>query len=289
MALSIEPTKAVIGARVTNVSLGEVPSDGVVAEIEAALEQYGVLIFPDQDITPGQQVAFSAAFAPLEVPSLLHARVPEHPEVFIVGNTQEKPVTFSPAKPEGELEWHTDHIHKAVTARASLLYAMVVPSVGGDTAFACMYSAHDALTAQQQADYARLEMVNSVAGLRAYLNGQGYDSKKQDRHGDPAEKAIWPLVRAHPLTGRRALYFGAKVSIGVVGWEEPAALDFVRDLTAHACRPAFQYRHKWSVGDAVLWDNRRMLHAGTHYEIERDTRLMHRTTWRETEAIEVLG
>jgi alpha-ketoglutarate-dependent taurine dioxygenase len=96
---------------------------------------------------------------------------------------------------------------------------------------------------------------------------------------------VRPLVRRHPRSGRKALSFGNQVSIGIVGWPEDRARGFIRQLTTHACQPAYQYRHRWRVGDAVLWDNRRVLHAGTFYNIETETRLMHRTTFRETEPV----
>ena len=86
-------------------------------------------------------------------------------------------------------------------------------------------------------------------------------------------------------SGRKALYFGNQVSIGIVGWPEDRARGFIRQLTTHACQPAYQYRHRWRVGDAVLWDNRRVLHAGTFYNLATETRLMHRTTFRETEPV----
>ena len=289
MSIEFEPCDAVIGARVVGNSLANVPDATTLAQIEAGLEKYGVLIWPNQDITPAQQVAFSSAFGPLDKTPLVAARHKAHDELFVVGNTGEKPVTFSPATHDGELEWHTDHIHHKVPARASLLYALTVPPEGGDTLFACMYSAYDAHSPEQQAEFDCLEIINSVAGLQAYLSGQGYNYVKKERREGPDNAVIHPLVRAHPLTGRKALYFGNQVSIGVVGWDDEKAYNFIKTLTQTACQPDFQYRHKWRVGDAVLWDNRRVLHAGTAYDIARHRREMHRTTFLETQPIELVA
>lgn len=289
MPVQFEPCDAVIGARVKGCSLAEVPDTKTKAAIEAALEKYGVLIWPDQNVTPAQQVAFSAAFGPLDKPSLVAARHKDHDELFVVGNTGEKPVTFSPATEDGELEWHTDHIHHKVPARASLLYALTVPPEGGDTLFACMYSAYDALTEDQRAEYDGLEAIHSVAGLQAYLSGQGYKYVNKERREGLDNAVVHPLVRAHPLTGCKALYFGNQVTIGITGWDGEQAYDFIKTLTQSACRPAHQYRHKWRAGDAVLWDNRRVLHAGTTYDMARHRREMHRTTFRETEPIELVA
>ncbi len=289
--MNVAPGTEVIGARVTGVSLAERPEGPVLEALETALEAHGVLIFPDQgDVTPAQQVAFSTAFGPLELVELDHALLPGHPEIFVVGNTGEKLVTFSPSDPDGELEWHTDHIHREVPARASLLLAREVPPVGGDTLFACMYTAYETLPAEKRALCDRLEVVNDVAGLGAYISRQGHE---KIHRGDPEDlienPVIWPLVRAHPRTGRRALYFGNQVSVGIVGWEAEEALRFIADLTEHACQTAHRYRHGWNAGDAVLWDNRRVLHAGTPYDLQGTRRRLHRTTVRETAEIRLVG
>ncbi len=266
--------------------MGRVPDPDIIESIETALEQYGVLIFPGQDITPAQQTAFSAALAPLEMTANIDARLDGQPEIFVVGNTGAKPVTFAPKFGNDDLEWHTDHIHRPEPARASLLYAKEIPAEGGDTLFACMYSAYDDLAAEQKAQYGSLTAIHSVAGLRNYLREQ---SEEEDydpgRQADMPESVSWPLVRHHPRTGRPALYFGAKVTIGIEGWAEETGLAFIRDLSSHATRPEFVYRHVWRHHDAVLWDNRRVLHAATPFDMTRNKRLMHRTTLRETEPV----
>jgi len=289
--LHIEPQDGPIGAVVRGVSLADVPEGEKLEALEDALERYGVLVFPDQaHVTPQQQIAFSRPFGPLERVELEYALLKGSPEIFVVGNTGQKLVTFSPTQPDGELEWHTDHIHREIPARASLLLARQVPDHGGDTLFACMYSAYDALTEDQQAQYDTLEVVNSVAGLKAYIERQDHQNAHRTGPGEAEDpEVIWPLVRAHPRTGRKALYFGNQVSIGVVGWPAEKAQRFIADLTDHACRVAFRYRHRWNVGDAVLWDNRRVLHAGTPYDTANAQREMHRTTVRETAPIGLLS
>ncbi len=282
MAVSFKPCDAVIGAEVEGLSLDAVPDAPAIEALEAGLERFGILIFRDQEVSPEQQVAFSRALGPLEMTQRIDARLPGLKEIFIVGNTIDPPVTFSPAEEGDELEWHTDHIHLEVPARASLLYAKAVPASGGDTLFACMYSAYESLTPAQQSEYDGLRVVNSVSGLRAYLKGQGHHGTSKQRYEKPDMAVVRPLVRRHPLTGRKALYFGNQVSVGIVGWDAAEARGFILGLTEQACQPAFRYRHRWRVGDAVLWDNRRVLHAGTPYDMARDTRLMHRTTLRET-------
>ncbi len=288
MPIEILPTDSVIGAEVRGLTLAEVPRGDTLELLEDALEKHGVLVFPDQSrVTPAQQVAFSRPFGPVKLVGGEHEKIAGNPEIFVVGNTGKEPVIFAPTIAGGELEWHTDHIHLPDPARASLLLAREVPKSGGDTLFACMYSAYDALDADTRMLCDRLEVLNSVSGLNVYLEGQGYSEQaKPAPQADPP--TVWPLVRAHPRSGRKALYFGNQVSIGIVGWPEDKARAFIADLTEQACRPALRYRHHWKAGDAVLWDNRRVLHAGTPYDLANERREMHRTTIRETAPIKLV-
>jgi alpha-ketoglutarate-dependent taurine dioxygenase len=284
MAICSQPCQAVLGAEVAGVDLRQVPDAATIDVLEEALERYGVLIFHAQHLTPEEQVAWSRAFGPLTRTSGTETRLPHCPEIFVVGNTIDPPVTFSPRMENDELEWHADHIHLAVPARASLLYARAVPRQGGDTLFACMYTAYDTLSPAQKAAYDELQVMHSLRGLRAYL--QRHQPEAAQQHPTPPDPVVVrPLVRRHPRSGRKALSFGNQVSVGIVGWPEDRARAFIRQLTTHACHPAYQYRHRWQVGDAVLWDNRRVLHAGTFYNLVTETRLMHRTTFRETEPV----
>ena len=287
--ISIQPTDAVIGAKVSGISLAEIPDAETINDIEYALEKYGVLIFPDQEISPEQQVAFSAAFAQLELTEVEKARLQGVEEIFVVGNVGGELVTFAPRSLEYELEWHTDHIHHEVAARASMLYAKQVPNEGGDTLFACMYYAYDSLTEAQKVAYCKMETINSAAGLERYLAEQSPQNNQGSMGMREYKRVLRPLVRAHPLTARRALYFGNQITIGIVGQSDAEAETFIKTLTQHACQNAFQYRHKWTKGDVVLWDNRRVLHAGTPYDVINSRRLLHRTTWRESEPITLVG
>ena len=284
--IEFEASSDVIGAVVSGVSLAEVPNEDTIEAIENALEKYGVLVFRGQKIAPQQQVDFSAAFAELELTELEDARHEAAEEIFVVGNLGKGLVSFSPRDNDQELEWHSDHIHREVAARASLLYALEVPEEGGDTLFACMYSAFDSLDDEKKQRYCRIQTINSSAGLERYLAEQGLGESQGALTGRHYQSIVRPLVRRHPLSGRRALYFGNQVTVGLVGESEGYSRSFIADLTRHACQPAFRYRHRWQVGDAVLWDNRRVLHAGTPYDTQNARRLMHRTTWRESEPIE---
>lgn len=284
--IHFEPTDSVIGARVLGLGLETPPRPDEMAEIEAALERYGVLIFSGQEISPAQQIAFSAAFATLEKTARVSARLEGYPEIFVVGNVDGQIVSFAPADGSDDLEWHSDHMHLEAPARASMLYCLETPPEGGETVFACMYSGYDALDPEAKAEAETLTAQHSISGLQNFLRNKGAKGAADGEYASPEALVVrWPLVRHHPLTGRKALYFGSKVTIGIEGWEAERADTYLTALEAQATQSAFRYSHKWAPGDAVLWDNRRVLHAGTPFDMGRYARRMHRTTWREDQPI----
>ena len=279
--LEIVPSDAVIGATLPGVELGQHLSSSALDSIEDALERYGVLVFPDQRISPAELVAFSRHFGTLETVDYEDGGHPHHPEICHPGNADGRRISFSPNTADGELEWHSAHIHLPTPARASLLYATKVPDHGGDTYFACMYHAYDALSPKQKVGYESLTLVNSVTGLSDYLHEHGEYSVESLGVTPGEVYGRWPLVRHHPRTGRAALYFGSHVTIEVEGWSHREAMQLVRELTTHSTRAAFCYRHRWRDNDAVLCDNRRVLHAAAYYDIDREPQHMRRTTVRE--------
>lgn len=286
MKLTIIPTDAALGARVAGVGLKYPPDPVTLEALEVALERFGVLIFPGQAIEPAEQVAFSKAFGPLVPTNNVDARLEEHPEIFVVGNAGGKIVSFAPIDDPNDLEWHADHMHLEHPARASMLYARTVPPEGGDTLFSCMYATYEALNAADREALERLTAIHSVSGLRRFLKEAGESESAEGRYASDTDlKVRWPLVRHHPTTGRPSLYFGSKVTIGIEGWDDAEARSLIGRLTALAAAPERVYRHVWRQGDAVLWDNRRVLHAATPVDLHRYERVMHRTTFVETEPI----
>lgn len=284
--IEIVPTEKAIGAEVRGICLSDLPSEGARDLIESALERHGVLIFRDQTIDPAQQIAWSRALAELELTARVDARLDGYPEIFVVGNTGERIVSFASADGSGDLEWHADHMHLEQPARASMLYCVEAPPVGGETVFACMYHAFDALSPEQQSLAEGLTALHSVSGLQSFLRTKGEVGAAEGTYDSKESLVVrWPLVRHHPMTGRRSLYFGSKVTIGIEGWDALQAKAYLRDLEALATQPEHRYAHFWKPGDAVLWDNRRVLHAGTPFDASTYRRRMYRTTLREDQPI----
>lgn len=286
--VSFEPFDGVLGALARGVDMKHVPGPAVVEAIEDALERYGVLVFRDQDITPEQQVQFSKEFGALDLSPRVEDRHPDQQEIFVIGNGGGKAVIFAADKTdddeeEGELEWHTDHSQYPVPARATMLYGIEVPPVGGDTVFACTYSSYDALNEQDKKAYEGVMLLHSVRGLNEYLRdlNKVKTISAEEIELERVTPQEWPLVRRHPRTQRKALYFGSRMCIGAVGMPEDQGRELIRRVTEHATQPAFVYRHHWHKNDVVFWDNRRLIHAATSFNMSRYTRVIHRTTFRE--------
>ena len=279
--MEIIPVDARIGATVHGMSLADVPTSDQVHELELALARHGVLVFPEQMISPEQQVEFSRALGEIEVNNTVSVATDGFAELAEVGNVGNRPVSFAPAERGGDLEWHTDHIQHPVPSKSTLLVAKEVPAEGGDTLFACLFSAYDALSSRDRKRCDSAVAVHSASGLRQYLVRQGEFDLTDVKLDGEADSVHWPLVRRHPLTGRPALYFAAELTVGIEGWNDAEARAFLRELTIHATQPQFVYRHRWQPNQAVLWDNRRVLHAGTWYDKGLYRRYLLRTMMKE--------
>ncbi|ASR36541.1 hypothetical protein BAY61_17760 [Prauserella marina] len=291
--IGLEPLDAPLGALVTGVDLRRPPGEEDVPVIEEALERFGVLIMRGQDITPRQQVAFCEAFGELDLPPRVEDRLDGEANIFVIGNPDDKAVVFAPdtgqeaEPPWPDLEWHADQSQYPVPTWISMMYGVSVPPDGGDTLFACTYSAYEALDEPTRRRYDEVTLLHSITGINDYLRQLGKtgtisEAELGREHEEPQR---WPLVRTHPRSGRKALYFGARVSVGAVGLDAVQGRRLIREVTELASRPEFVYRHRWRGGDAVLWDNRRVVHAATSFDTARYRRVIHRTTVRENTPI----
>ena len=269
---------------VSGIDLSRPVSPQQAAEIEAGMDRYGVLVFHDQDITDEQQMAFSRNFGELEVSSLGEMSKPGELRLAVqmadVSNLDQdnKMRARDDAKRLSSLGnrlWHSDASFRAIPARYSLLSARVVPGSGGDTEFADMRAAYDALDPATKDAVADLITEHSIAFSRAEL---GFDAFPQE-HQDKLRPVRHRLVTTHPGSGRKVLYMSAHIGT-IVGWPVPEARAFIRDLMEHATQPEFVYAHSWRVGDLVMWDNRATMHRVRRYADMQVVRDLRRTTTR---------
>ena len=281
MAIRVTPLHPHLGAEIGGVDLREPVPSGDVAEIEAALNQHAVLIFPGQPVSDEQQIAFSRLFGPLETTPIYagekRRRLPRA-ELSDISNLDPDgrimPLTDSRRLFNlGNQLWHTDSSFKYVPARASLLSAREVPPEGGETEFADLRAAYDALPEESKHRIEGVVAEHSIFYSRSLLGFT--DCKEEIRRELPPVPQL--VVRTHAGSGRRTLYLASHAS-RIVGWPTEEGRRLLEELIAFATQPQFVYQHRWRVGDLVMWDNRCTMHRGRPYDEAKYRRDMHRTT-----------
>jgi alpha-ketoglutarate-dependent 2,4-dichlorophenoxyacetate dioxygenase len=278
MAIEVIPLHATLGARVRGVDLTRAVPPGVFAQIEAAFNRYGVLVFPEEPVTDQQQLAFSRLFGPLEVnPNYTGPKMRLRPDVADISNLDAEGRVLSRDDPRnlfnlGNQLWHTDSSFKHIPAKCSLLSAREIPSAGGETEFADMRTAWDALAEARKRELEGLVVEHSIFRSRSQIGFADFN--------DEIFKQLPPvqqtLVRHHRYSGRTSLYLASHAS-HIIGWPVEKGRALIEELIAFATQPQFVYQHRWSVGDLVMWDNRCTMHRGRPYD-DRQRRVLHRTT-----------
>jgi alpha-ketoglutarate-dependent 2,4-dichlorophenoxyacetate dioxygenase len=282
MTIELTPLHPALGAAVRGVDLtGRVMPD-VFAEIEAAFNRYGILVFPNQPVTDEQQLAFSRLFGPLEVnPNYAGAKMRLRPDVADISNLDAEGEVLSRDDPRnlfnlGNQLWHTDSSFKRIPAKCSLLSARELPSPGrvggGETEFADLRAAWDALPEARQRELDGLVVEHSIFRSRSQIGFADFNDEIF-KQLPPVPQA---LVRHHPASGRTSLYLASHAS-HIIGWPIEKGRALIEELIAFATQPQFIYRHRWTFGDLVMWDNRCTMHRGRPYD-ETQRRVLHRTT-----------
>ena len=277
--LTLTPT---LGAELRGVDLAAL-DDGQAAAVRDAFERYGAILVRGQRLGSDDLVAFSRRFGPLdEAPLMENGRtaVPGYPEIYVVSNVlgaDGKPIGSLGA---GEAVWHTDMSYLAAPPRASLLYALEVPPAGGDTWLCSMAAALEALPGDlRRALDGRMIKHDGTYNSGGYVRaGVRVDDNPATCEGQPH-----PAICRHPAGGPDVLYLGRRRNAYVMGLplaESEALLDRV---WAHACRAENTYKHRWRVGDVLMWDNRVTMHRRDPFDAAA-RRVMHRTQIKGAEA-----
>jgi taurine dioxygenase len=272
----------VLGAEVTGLDLSRPLGDNAFKDLHQAwLDHHGLLVVRGQKLQPEAQVAFARRFGPLFgeddhfQDSVKPYLLPGNPAVYRVSNKVKEGVAQGRAR-AGDY-WHSDVSFRRHPAQASLLHAIEIPPAGGDTMFADMQQAYDALSDAMKALIDGLEAVHDFA-LAAANSGTYRADQLISTDFDGQNRCIHPVVIRHPETGRKALFVNPGFTAGLVGFEPEESRALLGFLFAHATRHEFIYRHRWAPGDLVIWDNRSLMHhAVVDYE-GKGERYMHRVT-----------
>ncbi len=258
-----------LGARVDGVDLAKPMDDRLFKAVQQAFGDHLVLLFPNQSLSPAEQVAFTSRFGAVEPHPLRSRRGAEgFPEVLVIENQPGKPGARND-------EWHSDITCSEKPPALSVLQALTVTEGRGATMFCNMYRAYETLSDGMRAMLDRLNALHSAESLVARNNEPGTDALPILKTPPPASH---PVVRRHPVTGRRALFVNPSFTIAFEGMSREESAPLLAFLYDHATRPENVFRHAWSQGDVLMWDNRCAMHYGVHDYDETMPRLMHRTT-----------
>jgi alpha-ketoglutarate-dependent 2,4-dichlorophenoxyacetate dioxygenase len=281
MQLQCTPLTSHVGAEARGIDIRQPLSSEQVHEIEAAMDRYAVLVFRDQTIDQDQQIRFAQSFGPLD---LGLRKIRKGPHRFAYNELAD----ISNVTADGEVAdrtdskivgnvanqlWHSDSSFQQTRAKYSMLSAHILPRFGGETEFADLRLAYDALPQWRKDQVEHLVAVHSSLHSRFLLGDTSYDESQ--RKTIPA--ARWPLVQTDPRSGRKILFVGIHIE-SIEGMTAPEGRMLVMDLLEHATQREFVYQHQWRVGDLVMWDNTATVHRGRWYDFSERRELRRATT-----------
>lgn len=280
MTMTVRRLAEPLGGEITGIDVSGDVDDALIEAITEALLEHQVLVIRDQRLTPEQQVGFTRRFGDLVVrvsPDFLH---PEFPEVLILSNRQvDGAYQGATGAYAGEL-WHTDLTYAERPSMGSMLHALEVAEEGGDTAWTNMYLAYETLPEETRR---RIDGLRAIHVRDRRRNPRGAFGEAPDRNLDEyysvqVPDSVHPMVRTHPVTGRKALFVTPRFAVAIEGMDDAEAQPLLDELFAHQTNPAFIYQHKWRVGDLVFWDNRCTAHLAVGGIVPPGIRHLHRTS-----------
>ncbi len=281
MSLQLEPLHPLFAAEAGGIDLTKPVDAGTVRAIDEAMDKYGVLVFRGQPLTEDQQIAFAGSFGTLDAG--LKKLYPGAPSRF----RHEETIDISNVRPDGGLHaasdrksisnfanqlWHSDSSFQRPAAKYSMLHAVVVPAKGGQTEFADLRAAYDALPEELKSEIANLHSVHAALHSRIWLGDK--PSEAELAKMPPVQ---WPLVRTHAGSKRKVLWVGVHAT-HIVEKAIGEGRMLLLELLEHATQREFVYRHEWRVGDLVIWDNRATIHRGRRFDINAPRELRRTTT-----------
>ncbi len=286
---SVEALHPTFGARVTGLDLARPLGDDIFRAVRDAFERHGLLVFPDQLLSMEQQLAFSRRFGALEAFPEETVRK-ERPEFYNISNVDDAGRLAGGTSVQMRLLqfnalWHTDSSYRTIPAYASILYATEVPDEaepGGQTEWADMFAAHDALPDDLRRRMTGRHMVHSPEFDRT-LDPSLPPFPNEKKWGLPP--VTHPVIRYHPDRKRCSVYVSMNVGAEIGGMDLDAGRAFHKEIVEAVTQPRFVHRHRWRVGDVGMWDNRRLLHRAIPYDVDRQRRVMRRTTVAGTEPV----
>ena len=280
MTMTVTRLSDALGAEITGIDISEHVDEALIDAITGALLDHQVIVMRDQNLTPKQQVNFSRRFGDLVVRVSGEFLHPEYPEVLILCNRKvDGKYVGATGAYAGEL-WHTDLTYAERPSMGSMLHALEVADEGGDTAWANMYLAYETLPEETKRRIDGLKAIH-VRDRRRNPRGaitEAFDRDVNEYYSVNVTDSVHPMVRTHPVTGRKSLFVTPRFAVAIDGMDDTEAQPLLDELFAHQIRPDFIYQHKWRVGDLVFWDNRCTAHLAVGGIVPPGIRHLHRTS-----------
>jgi alpha-ketoglutarate-dependent 2,4-dichlorophenoxyacetate dioxygenase len=284
MTLRLKPLHPIFAAEASGLDLTTPMSPADACAINAAMNQYGVLVWRGQPLTAEQQIQFATVFGPLDVGLKRVFKRPERLDderlidisnIGMDGNVQRRDSPKNLSNFANQL-WHSDSSFMRPRAAYSMLHALVTPSWGGDTEFADLRAAYDTLDARTRTMIADLCAEHYALHTRLLLGDDAYTEEQKTA----MPPVVWPIVDTHPGSGRKILFVGAHAR-QIIGLSTAESRLLLSDLLEHATQRERVYVHKWEIGDLVMWDNRSIVHRGRRFDLN-ERRELRRTTVNDT-------
>ncbi len=278
-ALRVMPLSELMGGEIVGFDCRLPPDAATRAAVLEALYRYQILVFRDQDLTPDQQIAFSEAFGPLEMHVNQENSGYERPNFHVVTNLDEDGEIMDEPPPgktfNGTRTWHTDKSYMPCPSMATFLFGVEVAKEGGETLFASLTAAYDAL---EDATKRRLSGLRCVHSWEQSMRNSGSRAATEEER-EMSPPVTHPLIRTHPGNGRKSLYIGMHAS-HIAGTDEAAGRAELFQLLDFATQDRFVFAHKWRKGDLVVWDNPSLVHKSAPFDRQAERRHLHRTVVR---------
>lgn len=273
--IGLTPLHPCLGARVDGVDLTQPLDDATLARIQAALDEYSLLYFPDQDMSDEAQLAFTRRLGEPEPNHLKYGMSGVIEYIGTIGNVVDARTQKGNDDPQirhqrGNNLWHTDSSFRPVPSQFSINHAYEVPGEGGETEFASQRFAYNALPEARQRE------LDPLLVLHDYVFSRSQVAPVDPNHAAAMPPVEHKLVRTNPNTGARNFYAGAHAR-SIVGWPGIDSRQLIDELLDLTVKPERVYSHRWQVGDTLIWDNRCLLHRGAGYDADRWRRLMRQT------------
>ena len=284
--MEIKRLNAHFGAEVLGIDLRDSANNDLIRTLTQAVYEYRVIIIRNQSLAEENYLKFGRHWG-APIPHVLdNLRMARHPELMVVGNTEEKDQVETVRN--GTALWHTDQSYEAIPASATMLYAIKVPTIGGETQICNMVAAYQDLdqTTKRRLDSLQVAHQYGRGKLRSFEFAVSRITTQEQQ--DQLPTFYHPLVMRHHITGEKALYGIGQSSYGIKGMEDGKAVELLEQLKDHVLQEKYIYRHKYQVGDVAVWDTFQTLHSGRQIGVatcEEDSRMLWRISVRGKPAI----